>query len=214
VRIDVVSLFPEFVSQCAELGVVGRAHERSLIEVHGWNPRDYASGGYRRVDDRPFGGGPGMVIQAEPIIKAITKAKGAKKSVKIVWFSPGGRQFDTVVAQKYASTYAHVILICGRYEGIDARVKKIFDVDEISVGPYVTTGGEVPAMIVVDSVARQIEGVLGNYNSREESRIASHDVYTRPEVVTFKKKKYRVPKVLVSGNHAEIDKHRKKRQSK
>jgi tRNA (guanine37-N1)-methyltransferase len=149
-----------------------------------------------------------MVIEALPVIKAIQKAKGGKKKVKIIWFTPAGKQFDTTYA-KSVTKYTDIIFICGRYEGIDARVKKVFKVDEISVGPFVLTGGELPAMLLIDSVARQVEGVLGDFNSLEESRVASSDVYTRPEVVEYKGKKYRVPKVLLSGNHKLIDEWKK-----
>jgi tRNA (guanine37-N1)-methyltransferase len=165
------------------------------------------------VDQKPYGGGPGMVIQALPVAKAIEKAKKAcgKKLAKIVFFSPAGKQFDTAYAKSVAKKYEHFIFVCGRYEGIDARVKSMFKMEDVSVGPFVLTGGELPAMIYMDSVARQVEGVLGNFDSREEERVASPDVYTRPEVVEYKKKKYRVPKILLSGNHAKIDEWRKGR---
>ena len=155
-----------------------------------------------------------MVIQAPPVVKAIEKSlikinKNKKAKTKMIFFSPGGKQFDTTYAKNTAKKYTDVVFVCGRYEGIDARVKKIFKMDDVSVGSFVLTGGELPAMIVLDCVARQVEGVLGNFSSLEESRVSSHDVYTRPEVFEYKKKKYRVPKVLLSGNHAEIEKWRK-----
>ncbi len=149
-----------------------------------------------------------MVIQAEPVVRAIAKAKGRKRNVKIIFFSPGGAQFDTSYAKKITKKYKNVVLVCGRYEGIDARVRKIFRAEEISIGPYTLTGGELPAMVVLDCMSRQVEGVLGNFSSREEERIASRDVYTRPDVFTYKKKKYKVPQVLLSGNHKKIDEWR------
>jgi tRNA (guanine37-N1)-methyltransferase len=177
---------------------------------------------YMRVDDKPYGGGPGMVLQALPVIKAIERAlkeiKNVKSKIKkgnskvrnyrIIHLSPGGEKFTNTYAEKVSKKYDHVIIVCGRYEGIDARVKKIFKGDEISIGDYVLTGGELPAMVMIDSISRQIEGVLGNVKSVEEKRIASHDTYTRPEVLEYKGKKHRIPKVLKSGNHAEIEKWR------
>ena len=191
-----------------------------MIKFKFYNPRDFSIGtsyADRRVDDKPYGGGPGMVIEALPVIKAIAKAvgkKSAKKKVKIVWFVPSGKQFDTEYAKTAAIKYTDIIMICGRYEGIDSRVKKAFKVEEISVGPFVLTGGELPAMILIDTISRQIKGVLGDHASLEESRIASPDVYTRPEVVEYKGKKYRVPKVLLSGNHKLIDEWRNKQKGK
>jgi tRNA (guanine37-N1)-methyltransferase len=199
-----------------------------------YNPRDFVKPTkiqkgkdkpYLRVDDKPYGGGPGMILQATPVIKAIEKAlgrfmiydlgfknnkntKSIKPRVKIIFFSPSGKKFDTEYAKASVKKYTDIILICGRYEGIDARVKKIFKTEDISVGDYVLTGGEIPAMIVIDSISRQIEGVLGNFDSREEERVASSDVYTRPEVLEFKGKKYKVPKVLLSGNHKAIEEWR------
>ena len=116
--------------------------------------------------------------------------------------------FDTSYAKQTANKYSDIILICGRYEGIDARIKKVFKMEDISIGPFVLTGGEIPAMIVIDSISRQIEGVLGNFDSREEERVASSDVYTRPEILVHKGKKYKVPKVLLSGDHKKIEEYR------
>ncbi len=163
-----------------------------------------------------------MVIQVEPVVKAIEKAlkkskgqplkasSGRMTKTKIIFFSPGGKQFETSYAKSVSKKYTDIILVSGRYEGIDARVKKIFKMEDISVGPFVLTGGELPAMILIDSISRQVEGVLGNFDSLEESRVSSHDVYTRPEVFIYKGKKYRVPKVLLSGNHAKIEDWKKK----
>jgi tRNA (guanine37-N1)-methyltransferase len=222
----IVSLFPQsFDSYLAE-SILKRAQEDKLIRIKFYNPRDFTSSqktyADRRVDDKPYGGGPGMVVEALPVIKAIAKAVGLsskklgkktpKKKVKIIWFTPSGKQFDTTYAKETATKFTDIVLICGRYEGIDARVKSAFKVEEISVGPFVLTGGELPAMILIDSISRQIKGVLGDHASLEESRIASPDVYTRPEVVEYKGKKYKVPKVLLSGNHKLIDEWRKSQQ--
>ena len=216
----IISLFPQSLDSYLNESILKRAQEKGLIKFKFYNPRDFSVGtsyADRRVDDKPYGGGPGMVIEALPVIKAIAKAvgkKSAKKKVKIVWFVPSGKQFDTEYAKTAATKYTDIIMICGRYEGIDSRVKKAFKVEEISVGPFVLTGGELPAMILIDTISRQIKGVLGDHASLEESRIASPDVYTRPEVVEYKGKKYRVPKVLLSGNHKLIDEWRNKQKGK
>jgi tRNA (guanine37-N1)-methyltransferase len=195
--------------------ILKRAQEDNFINIKFYNPRDYTEGtsySDKRVDDKPYGGGPGMVIEALPVIKAIEHAiKEIKdiKKLKIVWFTPSGKQFDTKLAKNYSKKYTDIVLICGRYEGIDARVKKVFKVEEISVGPFVLTGGEIPALILIDTISRQIEGVLGDHLSLEESRIASPDVYTRPEILEYNGKKIKVPKVLLSGNHKKIDEWRK-----
>lgn len=201
----VISLFPDSLTSYLGESIIKRAIEDKKIKVKFYNPRDFSVDKWHRVDQRPYGGGPGMVIEALPVIKAIAKAKGKSRKVKVVWFTPSGKQFDTTEAKTYAKKYTDIIFICGRYEGIDARVKKAFKVEEVSVGPFVLTGGELPAMILIDTISRQIKGVLGDHASLEETRIASSDVYTRPEVVEYKGKKYRVPKVLLSGNHKLID---------
>jgi tRNA (guanine37-N1)-methyltransferase len=212
----IVTLFPESISCYLNSSILKRAQQDKKISVSYYNPRDYSNDKHNKVDAKPYGGGPGMVLQAEPVIKAIEKAKGKKKGVKIIWLSPGGELFTNTFAQKISKSKAtkHIIFVCGRYEGIDARVKKAFRVTEVSVGDFVLTGGELPTALIIDAIARQIPGVLGNNNSPEESRIASHDVYTRPEVFTYKSKKYAVPKVLLSGNHKDIDDHRNKNRSK
>lgn len=208
----IITLFPDSFTSYLGESILKRAIEDKKIKVKVYNPRDFSIDKWHRVDQKPYGGGPGMVIEALPVIKAIAKAKGNKKNVKIIWFTPSGKQFDTAYAKAAALKYSDIIFICGRYEGIDARVKKAFKVEEVSVGPFVLTGGELPAMILIDSISRQIKGVLGDHASLEESRIASPDVYTRPEVVQYKGKKLRVPKVLLSGNHKLIDEWRKKQQ--
>ncbi len=220
----IITLFPESLSSYINESIIARAQKDKLIKISFYNPRDFvkvakrkADGSkqpdkpYKRVDDKPYGGGPGMVMQAEPMVKAIEKAlaKVKGKKVKIIFLSPGGKQFTNEYAKQTTEKFDHVIIICGRYEGVDARVKKIFKAEEISIGPYVITGGELGAMIIMDTMSRQIEGVLGNFSSVEESRASSHDVYTRPEVFIHKGKKHRVPKILLSGDHAKIDEWRK-----
>ncbi len=226
-KFHVVTLFPDLVGSYLSESILARAIKEKKIKVSFYNPRDFAKASksqkqkekpYLRVDDKPYGGGPGMVIEALPVLRAleaifkkITKGEKQKKSkVKIVFFSPTGKKFDTNYAKSASKKYTDIILVCGRYEGIDERVKKVFKMEDISIGDYVLTGGEIPAMILIDSISRQIEGVLGNFDSREEERVASSVVYTRPEVLLWKGKKYKVPKVLLSGNHAEIELWRKR----
>lgn len=234
----VVTLFPEVVDAYAQASILGRAQKEGKLKVKTYQLRDYVSNKWGKVDERPYGGGPGMVLQAEPFVKAvgriekniagasITKTKKVQKrgliyqsagkpkhTTKVVVFGAGGKRFTNTMAQQWAKRYSHIILLAGRYEGIDARVKRILKAEEISIGPYVLTGGEVPALAVIDATARHIPGVLGKIESLEEGRVASHDVYTRPEVFEYQGKKYRVPKVLLSGHHANIDIQRARKRS-
>jgi len=202
-----------------------------LVSVSFYNPRDYIKvpknknqNNYKPVDDRPYGGGPGMVMRAEPVLKAVEKAlskitakiKNKNKKIKIINFSPSGKKFTTEYAKSSVKKYTDIILICGRYEGIDARVGKILKAEEISVGDYVLTGGELPAMILIDCMSRQIPGVLGKFESLEEERVSSSEFYTRPEILKYpfnksqgRQKNYKVPKVLLSGNHKKIEEWKK-----
>lgn len=202
-------MFPESFDSYFGNSIIKRAIDDKLIKVSFYNPRDFVKTKSKSVDDKPYGGGPGMVINADPVLKAIAKAKGKKQKVKVIHLSPGGKEFNTKYAQNLEKKYNHIIIICGRYEGIDARVKKIFKGDEISIGEYVLTGGELPAMVIVDTVSRFVGGVLGTKESNEEFRISNHDAYTRPEVLKYKGKEYKVPKVLLSGDHKKIDEWRK-----
>ncbi len=197
--------------------ILGRALKNKLISVKFYNPRDFIKApknNYKPVDDKPYGGGPGMVMRAEPMLSAVAKALADKKAkkgkIKIILFSTSGKKFDTTYAKTSAKKYTDIIMISGRYEGIDARVQKILRAEEISIGDYVLTGGELPAMVLIDSISRQIPGVLGKYESLEEERVSSSEVYTRPEVLKYKNKNYKVPKVLLSGNHRLIDEWKKR----
>lgn len=212
----IITLFPNSFDSYFGESILKRAIEDKKLKVSFYNPRDYAEDKWARVDRPPYAGGPGMVIQAEPVIRAITKAiagiKNKESGIKIIFLSPNGKQFDNVYAKKVAKKYKDIIIVSGRYEGIDARVKKVFKMEDVSVGPFILTGGELPAMLMIDVIARQVPGVLGNLDSLEESRTASPDVYTRPESFTYKGKKYSVPKVLLSGNHAKIEEWRRKKK--
>ena len=209
-RFDVVSLFPEFVAQLAAHGVVGRAGERGLLSLHGWNPRDFAEGNYRRVDDGPFGGGPGMVMLVEPLRAAIAAAREADPApARVVYLSPQGRRLDQRKVRELAAL-PRLVLLCGRYEGVDERLLQAEVDEELSIGDYVLSGGELAAAVLVDAVARLLDGTLGDAESAvqdsfEGDGLLDYPHYTRPvehELGT-------VPEVLLSGNHAQIARWRR-----
>ncbi len=205
-----ISLFPEVVETYLGHSILGRAVKEKKINLKTYNPRDFSKDKLKRVDNKVYGGGPGMVLEAEPVLRAAKKALGKKerKNIEIIFFTPSGKQWTNKEAKKL-SKKKHIILIAGHYEGIDARVQKILKAKEYSIGPFVTSGGELPAMVVIDSVARQVPGVLGKQESLEESRVASPEVYTRPEILRWDGKSHKVPKVLLSGNHGKIEEWRK-----
>lgn len=200
----IITLFPESIEPYLSSSIIGRAQKAKKVKISFYDPKKFTRDKYGRVDRRPYGGGPGMVLEPDGMLRAIEKAK--KKAVKAttLFFSTDGALFDETVAKKL-SRQKHIILICGHYEGVDERVAKIAKAKKISVGPYVLTGGELPAATVIDAVSRFVPDVLGKTESLEASRISSPHVYTRPEVLVWKGEKYRVPKVLLSGNHALID---------
>jgi len=228
-KFHIITLFPESFNSYLNESILARAQKNKLIDFKFYNPRDFVKPTkvqtkkdkpYLRVDEKPYGGGPGMLIQAEPMLKALTfiknkieKNKKANK-IKIIHLSPSGKKFTNTYAAGVTKKFDHVIIVCGRYEGIDARVKKIFKGDELSIGDYVLTGGELAALVMIDTISRQVKGVLGNHDSVEEMRNASPDVYTRPEILVFNGKKYKVPTVLLSGNHAKIEEWRAKQAKK
>lgn len=221
-RFDIITIFPEVINAYLNESIIKRARERGLLDVYTHNIRDFTDDKHKTVDDRPFGGGPGMVLKVEPIIKAIEHIRSQTLSMSGVQLltlvtSAGGSQFNANQARQFSKKYQHIILIAGHYEGIDARLKKVlrtlgFRIQDISVGPYVLTGGELPALVILDAVSRHIPGVLGKEESLEEKRHGvGVPVYTRPEVFEYKGKNYRVPKILLSGNHKRITAWRKKR---
>ena len=218
----VITLFPEVAKTYTDASVLGRAQKTDKgkgakvrgkkIAVSYYNPRDFTTDKHKKVDDKPYGGGPGMVMKAEPILKAWNKAVGRKKDqkkVKTLIMSPRGTVFTQDLAKEYVKKYDHLVLISGRYEGIDGRVKTALKAEEVSVGDYILTGGELPALTIIDATSRQVEGVLGTQESLEDDRATSGETYTRPEVLEYKKKKLKVPSVFLGGNHAEIEKRRK-----
>lgn len=209
-RFDIVSLFPDFVAQIAAHGVVGRAGERGLLSLHGWNPRDYAEGNYRRVDDRPFGGGPGMVMMIDPLRAALRAARDADPApARVVYLSPQGGRLDQRKVRELAAL-PRLVLLCGRYEGVDERLLQAEVDEEISIGDYVLSGGELAAAVLVDAVARLQEGALNDAESAVQDSFEGDGLldcphYTRPVEHALGA----VPEVLLSGNHAAIARWRR-----
>jgi tRNA (guanine37-N1)-methyltransferase len=209
-QVQVVSIFPELVGRVAEYGVIGRAVARGLLTLNYQNPREFATDAHRTVDDRPYGGGPGMVMKYEPTAAAIAAAREAlPPGSRVVYLTPQGAVFDQATAGRYARLPG-LILIAGRYEGIDERVVETQVDEELSLGDFVLSGGEIAAMAVIDAVTRLIPGVLGDEDSAEQDSFSEglldHPHYTRPEVVAGRK----VPDVLLSGDHARIARWRYK----
>jgi tRNA (guanine37-N1)-methyltransferase len=201
--IDILTIFPEMVAAPLRQSIVGKAIERQLIDVRVSNIRDFASDKHRTTDDRPFGGGSGMVMKPEPLAAAICSARASEPSAKVILLSPQGRIFRQEIAFEL-SRLQHICLVCGRYEGVDERIRAHYVDDEISIGDYVLTGGELPALVILDSVARLVPGVLGSDESiTEESFVdglLEYPHYTRPEVFEG----HGVPDILLSGNHGAI----------
>ncbi|WP_425605402.1 tRNA (guanosine(37)-N1)-methyltransferase TrmD [Pseudoxanthomonas putridarboris] len=209
-RIDVLTLFPEFIAQAAAVGVVGRAQERGLLALQGWNPRDYAVGGYRRVDDRPFGGGPGMVMMIEPLQACLAAARAADPApAPVIYLSPQGRPLTQKLVRELA-TQPRLILLCGRYEGVDERFLAAEVDQEISIGDYVLSGGELAAAVVIDAVARLQDGALNDADSAVQDSFEGDGLldcphYTHPSTHPLGE----VPAVLRSGDHAAIARWRR-----
>jgi tRNA (guanine37-N1)-methyltransferase len=207
--IDVVTIFPALVEAALSEGVVARARARGLVDIRARNLRDYTDDRHRTVDDVPFGGGPGMVMKAEPIFRAVD-AIGAERGTPsaVILLSPQGRRFTQAIAGRL-SRLERLVLICGRYEGVDERIADALATDELSIGDYVLTGGELPALVVIDAVARLVPGVVGDAGSVDADSFArgllDHPHYTRPAVL----RGLAVPPVLLSGHHEEIARWRR-----
>ena len=213
-RFDVVTLFPDMFDALTEYGITQRARERGVFELVLWNPREFAVNAYRSVDDRPYGGGPGMVMMADPLGKALRAAKARQsscgvRSSRTLYMSPQGRPLDQTLVDELAEIEG-LVLLAGRYEGIDERLIELEIDEEVSIGDYVVSGGELPAMVMIDSIVRRMPGVLNDADSAsEESFVAGildFPQYTRPEVFAGQP----VPPVLLSGNHADIRRWRLK----
>jgi len=217
-RVSILTLFPDALSAYTDASILGRAQKSKKLSIEFFDIRVFATDKHRTTDERPFGGGPGMVMKAEPILCAVTAAtKKAKhvlpKDTLIVLTSATGKPFSQKEARLWSKKFQHIIFICGHYEGIDARVVKILkstfhNLQSISIGNFVLTGGELPALVMLDALARHIPGVLGKQESLEESRDAlGVETYTRPESFVWPSKggkTYKVPPVLQSGNHQRI----------
>ena len=210
IKAHIISLFPEVCKPYFTKSIVGKAVEKGILEVQYYNPIDEVTEP-KRLDDRPYGGGPGMVLRAEPFLRCFKKTKEHPGTRKHLFLTPGGTIFTQEKAKEYAE-YENLVLFCGHYEGIDERVAEAVDAEHVSTGSYTVTGGELPAMLIIDAVLRQLPGVLGNEISDEEKRMAGRKVYTRPQTIAFEGKEYTVPEVLLSGHHKKIDEHRSEKE--
>ena len=209
-RIDVVTLFPEMVDSAARTGVTGRAIERELLQLRSWNPRDHAHDRHRTVDDRPYGGGPGMLMKVQPLRDTIQQARmDDERPASVVYLSPQGRRLDQTVVRELASR-PRLILVAGRYEGIDERLIEAEVDEELSIGDFVLSGGELAALVVIDAITRLLPGALGDEDSAQQDSfmegLLDHPHYTRPEVFD----EQQVPEVLLGGNHQAIARWRRK----
>ena len=223
-RFDIITIFPKIFNSYFNESIIWRAQKSGKIKINIIDLRKFSTDKHKKVDDKSYGGGPGMVLKIEPLAQAIEsiklKTKSQKLKTKVILFSPAGEQFNSKMAAEWARKYDQIIMIAGHYEGVDERIQKIIGnwklkIENLSVGPYVLTGGELPAMIVVDAISRHISGVLGKNESLEEERLGvGVPIYTRPEVFKWRGKKYIVPKVLLSGNHKKIEEWRKKHQKR
>ena len=228
-KFDIITIFPKIFDSYLNESIIKRAQKNREIKINIINLRDFTIDKHRTTDEKPYGGGAGMVLMAEPLIKAVdyVKKSGKNKKIKIVVFSAKGKQFNQKTAYNWAKKYDQIIFISGRYEGIDERVKIILKADEISIGPYVLTDGDVAAMVVISAISRLLPGVIRLESLEEEShwnlllkkekeipegKGLEYPHFTRPEVIKYKNKKYVVPKILLSGNHKKIENWRKQHQ--
>ncbi len=202
-RIDVVTLFPEMFSAVTDSGITSRARRLGLWEIHLWNPREETQDAHRTVDDRPYGGGPGMVMLAEPLKRTLTKIRAEGNEGPVVLFSPTGKRFDDAMTASMAKTQANYVFICGRYEGIDERFLSRYVDLEISIGDYVISGGELAAMVVIDAMVRRLPGAIKEVSASDESfatGLLDAPHFTRPEVWEGEA----VPEILLGGHHEQI----------
>lgn len=202
-RFHIITIFPDIFDSYLSESLLKRAQATGLVSVIAHNLRDFAHDKHKKVDDRPFGGGPGMVLKVDPIARAVAKLTQTKKKHRVILFSLRGKKLDAKAAKRLAK-YDELILICGRYEGVDERVARHIADEEISIGDYVLSGGELPALVLMEAVCRHIPGFLGKEASLEEVN-GSFPTYTRPETFIQKNgRKWNVPKVLLSGDHKKI----------
>jgi len=210
VRFDVLTLFPEMIETCCGCSILKRAIENEIINVETINPRDFTQNKHKKVDDTPYGGGAGMVLMAQPFVDAYENIEKLENSLTVM-LTPQGEVFNDKMSNDFAK-YDQIIMLCGHYEGFDERIRDIIKPKEISIGDFILTGGELPALCIIDSVSRKIEGTLGKIASADEDSFANglleYPHYTKP-------REYRgleVPEVLLNGNHAEIEKFRHEQQ--
>lgn len=211
-QFDILTIFPDIFDSYINESIIGRAQEEKHITINVHNIRDFADDKHKTVDDKPYGGGVGMVMKIEPLYKCLQSVKRSQKS-RVILLSPRGKKWQQQIAQSYSNEYNQIILICGRYEGVDERIQNFID-EEISIGDYVLTGGEIGALVLVDSLTRLIPGVLGKDESSDEE---THSIpgyieyphYTRPEHFEADGIKYSVPEILMSGHHAQIEEWKK-----
>ncbi|MEI6378615.1 MAG: tRNA (guanosine(37)-N1)-methyltransferase TrmD [Candidatus Falkowbacteria bacterium] len=213
--VKIITIFPEIFSSYFNEAIIKKAQGVGAVKLEYYDLRQWTTDVHRSVDDTPYGGGAGMVMKMEPLYKALKQVAG-KKAHKVL-LSARGRRWTQQVAVEYSQKYKELVLVCGRYEGVDERILELVD-EEISIGDYVLTGGELGAMVMVDSIARLLPGVLGNAESlanesHNEPGVLEYPQYTRPEVFKAGRRQLAVPPVLLSGNHAEIDKWRRQQQS-
>ncbi|MFH1574064.1 MAG: tRNA (guanosine(37)-N1)-methyltransferase TrmD [Acidobacteriota bacterium] len=210
-RIEVLTTFPQMIEAVTRESVIGRARERGLVEVAAVNLRDFTDDRHHTTDDEPYGGGPGMVMKCEPVFRAVEELTSRRpgEKARIILMTPQGRRLDQKLAAELARE-TYVVIICGRYEGVDERIRERLVTDEISIGDYVVSGGELPALVVIEAVARLVPGVLGDDESSESESFAGglleYPQYTRPAEF----RGYAVPETLLSGNHAQIAKWRRR----
>jgi tRNA (guanine37-N1)-methyltransferase len=211
-KFDIITLFPEMFSAIKEEGVISRALKNSIISIREWQLRDFSSNKYKNVDDKPYGGGAGMVMQVKPIRDCLAKIKELEPNTKVIYLSPQGEPLNQKLVEKLTS-FESLTLLCGRYEGVDERVIEN-DIDfEVSIGDYVISGGELASMVLIDAVSRRLDSVLGNKDSLNDSftnNLLDHPHYTRPETIDGDN----VPEVLLSGNQAKIDAWRQEQSIK
>ncbi|MDO9231633.1 MAG: tRNA (guanosine(37)-N1)-methyltransferase TrmD [bacterium] len=215
-KFDIITIFPQIFDSYFGESILARAQKNKLIKIKIHNLRDYTTDKHQTVDDTPYGGGAGMVMKVEPIYKCLKSIKKPKKT-RIILFSAKGKKYTQSDAKRL-SKYDNLIFVCGRYEGVDERVAQNLVEEEISIGDYVLTGGEIPAMIVVDSISRLLPGVLGNSESAKDESHSSegyleYPQYTKPEVFSVSKKEWKVPTILLSGNHKKITEWRKEKST-
>jgi tRNA (guanine37-N1)-methyltransferase len=224
-RFDVITIFPNFFESFLNEALIARAQKKGLITINAHNLRDWTTDTHKTVDDKPYGGGAGMVLMIEPIMKAVKalKTKIKNKKTRVIVFSPKGKKFNQAMARKF-SKLDQIIMICGRYEGVDERVAKYIADDEISIGDYVLFGGEVPTMVIMEAVTRLLPGTVGKQQSIEDEsfkktkgivkdqikKFLEYPHYTRPETIKISGKAKKVPEVLLSGNHKKIAEWREK----